>query len=652
MMKDSKSQVKENDRSSLRRKFIKHFESDPETICNAEDIEKIEQIDPDERFPCHSPNEALVLASKAFPKDTAISYLPNGSVSDNPISWTYKEYQEEVNRAANMFHSMGLTVDQSVIFLLPNVPQFLFGLWGAQLAGIAAPINPYLEVEHIASIAQSANARILVTLSPSEPGGEELWNKAMKAKSIASDIQHIIVVGDSHHDYCKSWDQTTRAQPSDKLIFDRSISGTEIASYFHTGGTTGAPKLAQHTHRKQVLNVCQMQLTGPRGTKKNIITDCDIILCTLPLFHVNAAFVTSLNAILGAGQVVLAGPNGFRNPQLINDFWQLVQKYKVTFFAAVPTIYATLLDQPMTDIDTSSLINCGCGAAPMPVSLLDNFARTTGSDIMEGYGMTETIAVATTHYVYGDRKVGSVGMRIPYHNIKIANVDSEGNISNDCELNEVGIIFHKGISTFPGYKQKDPSLGVWSDGWFNSGDMGRLDEEGYLWLVGRSKDLIIRGGHNIDPLVTEDALASHPAVEIAAAVGRPDIHAGEVPVAYVKLIAGMNVAAEELREYARQHVSERAAAPVEVIICDALPVTAVGKIFKPELRKRSIAGAFNKALAVMCPDTTFTIDISDDKKLGIKVTLSVQDGKDSAGMAIRVNDALQNFTLAWDLRQG
>ena len=649
MTNTSEPQDRIMDRTLLRSKFIKRFGSDPETIRDIRDIEKIEQIDADERFPCQSPNEALMLASQAFPQATAISFLPNGSVSDVPINWTYKEYQEEVYRAANMFHSLGLQPDQSVIFLLPNVPQFLFGLWGAQLAGIAAPINPYLEVEHIASIAKSANAKILVTLAPSQPGGEDLWNKAMKAKSIASDIQQIIVIGDSQDDYSSSWDQATRAQPSDRLIFDRPISGTEIASFFHTGGTTGAPKLAQHTHRRQVLNVCQMQITGPRGKEKNEFADCDVILCTLPLFHVNAVFVTSLNAIVGAGQVVLAGPNGFRNPQLIHDFWHLVEKYKVTFFAAVPTIYATLLDQPMTDIDTSSLINCGCGAAPMPVSLIDNFARNTGADIMEGYGMTETIAGASTHYVYGDRKVGSVGMRLPYHGIKIAEIDSTGKITNECGENEVGIIFHRGISTFPGYKQEDANLGVWSGEWFNSGDMGRIDEEGYLWLVGRSKDLIIRGGHNIDPLVTEDALASHPAVEIAAAVGRPDAHAGEVPVAYVQLISGMEADTDELREFARQNVSERAAAPVEVIICDVLPVTAVGKIFKPNLRKRAIEDAFNKALTSSCSDISFNIDVIDDKKLGIKVNLSIKDGKNKDGIATRVNDALQNFTQTWEL---
>ena len=639
-----------HNRTELRELFIRRFTSDPELLRNNKDIEKIEQIPADERFPCQSPCDALALTSEFFPDEVALTYLPNGSASDRPTRWSYLQYQQEVNRAANLFHDLGLQADQSVIFLLPNVPQLLFGLWGAQIAGIAAPINPYLEVEHIAGIARSANARILVTLAPTEPGGEELWRKAMLAKDAVPSLESIITVGAAVAQDSLSWTQETEQQPADRLIFDRPITGDEIASYFHTGGTTGAPKLAQHTHRMQVLNVCQMQLTGPRGKTSNGFSDCDKILCTLPLFHVNAAFVTALNAILGAGEVILAGPNGFRNPQLIEDFWRLIEQYSITFFAAVPTIYATLLERPIDDFDTSSLLNCGCGAAPMPVSLLENFAQRTGADIMEGYGMTETIAVATTHYFFGDRKIGSVGMRIPYQTIRIANIDDSGNIIKDCDTNEIGAILHSGISTFPGYKQQEANLAVWpEDDLFNSGDMGRLDEEGYLWLVGRAKDLIIRGGHNIDPLVTEDALAAHSSVEVAAAVGRPDTHSGEVPVAFVQLVEGATVSEEELKTFARDHISERAAAPVDVTICDVLPVTAVGKIYKPELRKRAIEAAFHTALKAAFSETEFMVHIADDKRLGIKVMLEAIDTDGQDDFRSQLPEVLKHFTQHWEL---
>lgn len=639
-----------NNRTELRELFIRRFTSDPELLRNNKDIEKIEQIPADERFPCQSPRDALALTSEFFPDEVALTYLPNGSASDRPTRWSYLQYQQEVNRAANLFHDLGLQADQSVIFLLPNVPQLLFGLWGAQIAGIAAPINPYLEVEHIAGIARSANARILVTLAPTEPGGEELWRKALLAKEAVPSLNSIITVGANVTQGSLGWNQMAGQQPADRLIFDRPIIGNEIASYFHTGGTTGAPKLAQHTHRMQVLNVCQMQLTGPRGKTSNGFSDCDKILCTLPLFHVNAAFVTALNAILGAGEVILAGANGFRNPQLIEDFWRLIEQYRITFFAAVPTIYATLLERPIDDFDTSSLINCGCGAAPMPVSLLKNFAQRTGADIIEGYGMTETIAVATTHYFFGDRKIGSVGMRIPYQTIRIANIDDSGNIIKDCETNEIGAILHSGISTFPGYKQQEANLAVWPENdLFNSGDMGRLDEEGYLWLVGRAKDLIIRGGHNIDPLVTEDALAAHPMVEVAAAVGRPDAHSGEVPVAFVQLVEGATVSENELKIFARDHISERAAAPVDVTICDVLPVTAVGKIYKPELRKRAIKAAFLTALKAAFSDTEFMINIADDKRLGIKVMLEAIHSNDQDDLGSQLQEVLQHFTQHWEL---
>jgi fatty-acyl-CoA synthase len=286
----------------------------------------------------------------------------------------------------------------------------------------------------------------------------------------------------------------------------------------------------------------------------------------------------------------------------------------------------------------------------MPVSLLEDFAQRTGANIMEGYGMTETIAVATTHYFFGDRKVGSVGMRIPYQRIRIANIDDNGNIIKECATNEIGAILHSGISTFPGYKQQDANRGAWpEERVFNSGDMGRLDEDGYLWLVGRAKDLIIRGGHNIDPLVTEDALATHAAVELAAAVGRPDVYAGEVPVAFVQLVEGASASTEELKIFAREHVSERAAAPVEVIICGALPVTAVGKIYKPELRKRAIRSAFHSAITTALPEAEFTVHIADDKRSGIKVMLEVTGVPITPALSARLQAALQHFTQTWQL---
>ena len=637
-------------RTELRERFIRRFASDPEFLRSYEDIQTIETVPADERFPCLSPRDALALTGEFFPNEVALTFLQNGSASDKPIRWNYREYVQEVNRAANLFHGLGLQVDESVVFLLPNVPQLLFGIWGAQMAGIAAPINPYLEIEHTASIARSANARILVTLSPSEPSGDELWQKAIRVKEAVPTLLHVITVGEGPAQGCLSWSQLTSVQPGDDLIFDRPITGQEIASYFHTGGTTGAPKLAQHTHRKQILNVCQMQLTGPRGKTNNGYSDIDRILCTLPLFHVNAVFVTSLNAILGAGEVILAGPNGFRNPRLIEDFWQLIEQYRITYFAAVPPIYATLLEQSTENIDTSSLINCGCGAAPMPVSLLETFAEKTGADIMEGYGMTETIAVATTHYFFGDRKIGSVGMPIPYQTIRIANIDDNGQITKYCSTNEVGTVLHSGISTFPGYMQEEINLTAWPQlNLFNSGDMGRLDEDGYLWLVGRAKDLIIRGGHNIDPLIIEDALVAHPMVEVAAAVGRPDTYSGEVPVAFVKLTNDASVNEEDLTAFARKKVSERAAAPVAVTICSSLPMTAVGKIYKPELRKRAIEAAFRAALEAAHPNIEFTIRIDDDKLVGAKVLLGFdcEDGEVDTDYELR--KTLRHFTQHWEL---
>lgn len=635
-------------RTELRNRLIRRFPSDPDRLATVADVKQLEQVPYEERFPYHSPSEVLALATEAFPEAIAVTYLPKGTAADTPVQWNYRDYQGEVYRAANLFHSLGLQYDESVVFLLPNVPQLLFGLWGAQTAGIAAPINPFLETQHIASIAQAADARIIVTLDPSAEGGEELWEKATAARNAVDGLEHIITIGAGGAQSSINWAKATAEQPADHLVFDRKISGEEVASYFHTGGTTGAPKLAMHTHRAQVLNVCQMNITGPRYLTDNDFLERDTILCGLPLFHVNAAFVSSLNAMVGAGEVLIAGPLGFRNKQLIKDFWRLVERHKVTFFAGVPTIYATLLEEPVDEFDTSSLINCGCGAAPMPVSLLDSFAQRTGADIGEGYGMTETIAVATTDYYYGTHKVGAAGMPIPYQGVRIAIMDDQGNVERDCGIDEVGVILHKSISTFKGYKQEHANKGAWTeDGWFNSGDMGRFDSDGYLWLVGRAKDLIIRGGHNIDPLITEDALSAHPAVELAAAVGKPDAYSGEVPVAFVQLLPGESASPEELLEFARKHVSERAAAPAEVTIYEAIPVTAVGKIFKPDLRKTVIADAFREAANTACPGTEFDIEVIDDKKQGTVVRLRPGQSVDSIEEPLR--NELNKFTQRWEL---
>jgi fatty-acyl-CoA synthase len=651
--------------------FIKKFPSDPESLRTISDIEKFEKIPQEQRFTCNSPNEALSITAKHLPDNSAITFLPSGSLSDEPHRWTYAEYQQEVIAAANLFYSLGLQVDDSVVFLLPTMPEMLFGLWAAQAVGIAAPINPFLTPEQMAGIAKEADARIIVTLGQLHPDNTDLLEKAQEVKRRVPSIQHIITIGDNglqHKEEYVDWHKEVSKQPHDRSLFERVLLGSEIAAYFHTGGTTGTPKLAQHTHRAEVVNVCQMLLTV-QGQVKNdaldssssaedsssIVEDSSysVNLCGLPLFHVNAPLVSALSSVLSGGELILVGTQGYRSKQFIHDFWEVVERFKVTSFFAVPTVYAALLEQTPKDHDLSSLTHGSCGAAPMPVSLLRDFHARTGAIIMEGYGMTETSCSAASQYINAERHVGSVGMRLPYLQMRTVIIDEQQKLVRDCEVDEIGLLLHSGPNVILAYKQAFANDGAWPEpGWLNSGDMGRVDEQGNIWITGRAKDLIIRGGHNIDPSVTEDSLARHPEVAVAAAVGMPDAYAGELPVAYVTLYAGATVTPQELVTYSRENALERAGAAVQVFILDELPQTAVGKIFKPALRNQAIARAYTDVAAAAWQDSQITAEVVDDKAHGLKVLLRISSKADvdSTQSLQAVDQALNKLAYVWELK--
>lgn len=644
--------------------FIKKFPSDPESLRTISDIEKFEKIPQEQRFTCNSPNEALSITAKHLPDNSAITFLPSGSLSDEPHRWTYAEYQQEVIAAANLFYSLGLQVDDSVVFLLPTMPEMLFGLWAAQAVGIAAPINPFLTPEQMAGIAKEADARIIVTLGQLHPDNTDLLEKAQEVKRRVPSIQHIITIGDNglqNKEEYVDWHKEIAKQPHDRSLFERVLLGSEIAAYFHTGGTTGTPKLAQHTHRAEVVNVCQMLLTVQGQVKNDALDSSSIVedssysvnLCGLPLFHVNAPLVSALSSVLSGGELILVGTQGYRSKQFIHDFWEVVERFKVTSFFAVPTVYAALLEQTPKDHDLSSLTHGSCGAAPMPVSLLRDFHARTGAIIMEGYGMTETSCSAASQYINAERHVGSVGMRLPYLQMRTVIIDEQQKLVRDCEVDEIGLLLHSGPNVILAYKQAFANDGAWPEpGWLNSGDMGRVDEQGNIWITGRAKDLIIRGGHNIDPSVTEDSLARHPEVAVAAAVGMPDAYAGELPVAYVTLYAGATVTPQELVTYSRENALERAGAAVQVFILDELPQTAVGKIFKPALRNQAIARAYTDVAAAAWQDSQITAEVVDDKAHGLKVLLRISSKADvdSTQSLQAVDQALNKLAYAWELK--
>lgn len=314
-----------------------------------------------------------------------------------------------------------------------------------------------------------------------------------------------------------------KVQPDDRLLSGREIDAEDVCALFHTGGTTGTPKLAGHTHAMEAFEA--WALSYPLKTKPG-----DTFLCGLPLFHVNAVMVTGLAPFSCGAGVVLLSPSGYRNPEVIRNFWRIVEKYRANRFSAVPTVYAALLDVPINDADVSSLDYAICGAAPMPVELFRKFEERTGLKILEGYGLTEGTCASSLNPPDGERRVGSIGLRFPYQQLKVIEVDEDGRWLRDCGVDEIGHVAISGPNVFPGYVQEEANEKAFPEpGWFDTGDLGRIDADGYIWLTGRAKDVIIRGGHNIDSSIVEHAVQSHPAVAMAAAVGRPDAYAGELP---------------------------------------------------------------------------------------------------------------------------
>ncbi|MDP3856488.1 MAG: AMP-binding protein, partial [Stagnimonas sp.] len=249
---------------------------------------------------------------------------------------------------------------------------------------------------------------------------------------------------------------------------------------------------------------------------------------------------------------------------------------------------------------------------------------------LEGYGLTEGTCVSSVNPPMGDRRLGSIGLRIPGQQMKSVVLNDQGQYERDCTVGEVGILTVSGPNVFVGYRIDSQNKGLWIDcgdgqRWLNTGDLARQDAEGYFWLTGRKRELIIRGGHNIDPASIEAPLHKHPAVQIAAAVARPDAHAGELPVAYVQLKAGASINEKELLAFAQAEIGERAAWPKHVRIIEQMPLTGVGKIFKPELKNREARDALTSALeeADIKP---VDLLIADDKSKGTTVHVVVPAG--------------------------
>ena len=613
---------------------------------NTNDIEKFESIPIKDRLSAFNTYDLIKNGAAINPDATAISFFLSGDTYDQPMQVTYRELMANITRTANLFHDLGVGPQDVISYLLPNLPHTHYVLWGGEAAGIVNPINPLLEPATIAEICQAAGTKVLVALA--EYPESDIWEKVMKIRKELPKLKAIIRVmgpGDEKEGIY-GYDEIISRYTGEKMESNRHIAPQDIASMYHTGGTTGTPKLAPHTHFNEAVMAFMLGAAA-------VLNKEEAVLCGLPLFHVNGTMVTGSMPFSIGAHVVLLGPRGYRDPSVMKNFYHIVDHFNAVSFSSVPTVLSVLLDIPNGGADISSLRYAICGAAPLSVELFKRFEAHSGMKILEGYGLTEGTCASSFNPFYGQQKIGSIGLRLPYMQMKIFIVDEDGKFVREAETDEIGSVCIHGPNVFSGYLDDAHNRGIWpKEGWLNTGDQGRKDADGYLWLTGRTKELIIRGGHNIDPAAIEDPLYQLEGVQVAAAVGQPDAHAGETPVAYVQLQDNAELTPADILSYLKSKIGERAAVPKEVIIVDEIPLTPVGKIFKPSLRWQSIQRVYGTELQAL-DDLAEKIEVSvnEDKIHGsiAEIKIKSRPGADAADIKTTADDILARYTVKYKL---
>ena len=612
------------------------------------DIQALEQTPLAQALTVRSTYEIFRNAGHAFGDKTALTFLRTGNPDDAPIRWSYAELLARIHQTANLLHGLGVGPNDAVAVLLPGCLEYHLALWGGEAAGIVQPLNPLLTDEKLVALMTAARAKVLIAYGSDAESG--MWSKALRLRGQVPGLTTLLRV--APHDEAPGaagalpegvadFEALRAAQPDDRLVSGRDIASSDIAAYFHTGGTTGAPKLARHSHGAQVFTAwASVQVAG--------MNEHGISINGYPLFHVAGVLPASLASLSAGVEVVIPTPSLLRNKQVLANYWKLVAKYRPTSLSAVPTVLAALANVPLDGADISSITYCRTGAAVLSPELAARFERLFGLHVHESLGMTEMAGISTITPPGVDGPAGCVGFRLPYMQMRVVALDEHGNASDrEVARGETGMVLFKSPNVFSGFVDPaDNAKAFTADGWLATGDLGWIDSEERLNLTGRSKDLIIRSGHNIDPKVIEDALSAHPAVQVCAAVGAPDAYAGELPVVFATLVPGGVATEDELLAFTAARVDEVPAKPKWVALVDALPMTNVGKIYKPELRAMAASRVVAATVAELCAELGLPEaarpSVTHEGESLVRVTIDpTATGAQAANLAERLQKALE-----------
>ncbi|WP_238363978.1 AMP-binding protein [Mesobacterium pallidum] len=598
-------------------------------IRSLADIEALEARGYDAVYPDRSPWDMLRRQAAERPDAVAIHFIHDAADPGRDQRVTYADLTARVMGAARLFRAHGIVPGRSVALLTPHSVSGQVALWGAQVAGAACPINPMLKPDHVAALIRASDAAAVVVTGVNPE--IDIWSSlvpALRAEGI--DLPIFACDGDGDSPGATGIFEALIEAPGADIAPEGDAS--TLAAFYHTGGTTGAPKLVRHLRGNEahVARSCAlMHGLGPDTVMVN----------GFPLFHVAGAFVYGLSVLSAGGTLVVPGRLGMRNGAFVKGIWRQVERLGVTHIGAVPTVLAGLKGLPV-DADISSLCWLLSGGSPLPTELAEAVEAHVGRPVRNILGMTESAGTMAVEPVHGPRKPNSCGLRLPFTELAIlGETDGEADPSKPLPAGETGIIAQRGPNVADGYSDPARNAGTFlPGGWLVSGDLGMLDAEGTLFITGRKKDVIIRGAHNIDPQMIEDALLAHPRIVDAAAVGMPDAYAGELPVAFVTTRDGWAPAPGELEDWLRSRIEDPVALPKRIGVLDKMPLTPIGKIFKPALRAEAthwaihaVADALGVAVEVSVGETLETsvkVPGADAQRLrdalaGMPVTLTV-----------------------------
>jgi len=525
----------------------------------------------------------------AFLDEAGRTYGSVAAVRFGGATLTWAEVLRQANAFAAALAALGVRKGDRVAIMLPNLPQTVIAYFGALKAGaIVVFCNPLYKERELEHQLKDSGAEVIVALDVLYPQIRRLRaTTALRAVILTGLTEYMarslrLMAPLVKPQWVGRMPKEPEVYPFQALLKRHDGHAPpsvavdpvwDLAVLQYTGGTTGIAKGAMLTHRNLVANVCQLLAWTP-----DIQPGRERFLAVMPFFHVYGLTV-SLNLATRLGATLILVPR-FEVKQVV----RLIQREKPTFFPGAPTIYVALNQFPgISRYRLDSIRTCISGSAPLPLEVQTTFESLTGARLVEGYGLTEASPVTHCNPLVGRGKPGSIGLPLPDTEMKIVDLETG---SEEVPPGEVGELCIRGPQVMLGYwNQPEETDRVLRDGWLHTGDVARMDEDGYTYVVDRVKDVIIAGGYNIYPREVEEVLYEHPAVLEAAVIGVPDEYRGQAPKAFVVLKPGEKATAEEIMAFCRERLA-RYKVPDHVEFCSELPKSALGKVLRRELRGR------------------------------------------------------------------